>query len=82
MAEDCRQRPRASLPNEAPTVLLDGLRTFSLREHLVPALDLLQALRPVATGLRAAPSAVPGVDTWAGTRRAFAPLLRDDVQML
>lgn len=35
-AEDRRKRPRASLLNEAPVVLLDGSRTYSLRKHPVP----------------------------------------------
>lgn len=34
--EDRRQRPRASILNEAPTVLPDGSRTYSLRKHPVP----------------------------------------------
>jgi transposase-like protein len=39
-AEDRRRkRPRASLLNEEPTVLLDGSRAYSLRKHLVPPRD-------------------------------------------
>jgi hypothetical protein len=34
--DDRRQRPRASLLNEAPSVLLDGSWTYTLRKHPVP----------------------------------------------